>query len=100
MQNRLSQGLRALKYLKALMSTEPCSGADRMPCVAGSGVCLPPRHSRMKPLRRDVPNRTNERRNLSFSLLVYFVVPETKPRASQVPGKHPIGSYISSLTLC
>lgn len=38
MQNRLSQGLRALKYLKALMSTETRSGADRMPGMAGRGV--------------------------------------------------------------
>lgn len=40
MQNRLSQSLRALKYLKALMSTEPISGADRMSDTdtAGSGV--------------------------------------------------------------
>lgn len=38
MQNRLSQGLRALKYLKALMSTETHSGADRMPGMAGRGV--------------------------------------------------------------
>lgn len=97
MQNRLSQGLRALKYLQALTSTEPGSGADRMPCPAWQEVERLPRHNRVKQLRGDAP-QNEPRRNLSFSLL--FVVPETKPRASHRPGKQPISSYISSLALC
>lgn len=69
MQNRLSQGLRALKYLKALMSTETRSGADRMP---GMAECLP-RHSHMKQLRGDAPNRTNgEGTFLFLSLLILW----------------------------
>lgn len=71
MQSRLSQGLRALKYLKALMSTETRSGADRMPRMAGRGVL--PRHSHMKQLRGDAPNRTNgEGTFLFLSLLILW----------------------------
>lgn len=38
MQNRLSQGLIALKGFEASLIKEPQSGADRMPAKAGSGV--------------------------------------------------------------
>lgn len=96
MQNRLSQGLRALKYLEALMSTEPSSGADRVPGTAGSGVLTKaqPREA----IKGRCTQQNEPQRNLPFSLL--FVVPETKPRASHRPGRHPISSYISSLALC
>lgn len=97
MQNRLSQGLRALKYLKALMSTETRSGADRMPGMAGRGVFTEtkPREA----IKGRCAQQNERRRSLSFSLLAYFVVTETEPRASHTPGKHPISSYISSLAL-
>lgn len=97
MQNRLSQGLRALKYLKALMSTETRSGADRMPGMAGRGV-----FTEMQPheaIKGGWAQQNERRRNLSFSLLAYFVVTETEPRASHMPGKYLISSYISSLAL-
>lgn len=97
MQNRLSQGLRALKYLETLMSTESSSGADRMPGVAGRGVFTEAQPH--EAIKGRCIQQNKRRRNLSLSLLAYFVVTETKPRASHMPGKHPISSYISSLTL-
>lgn len=72
MQNRLSQGLRALKYLEALMSTEPGSGADRMPCVARQGVGHLPRHSPVKQLRGDAPNRTNLEETCLFLSYLWY----------------------------
>lgn len=39
-------------------------------------------------------------RNLSFFSPCLFCGTQTKPRASPIPGKHPIGGYISSLALC
>lgn len=97
MQNRLSQGLRALKYLKALMSTETRSGADMMPGMAGRGVLT--KAQPHEEIKGRCTQQNKRRRNLSFSLLAYFVVTETEPRASHMPGKHPISSYISSLAL-
>lgn len=97
MQNRLSQGLRALKYLKALMSTETHSGADMMPGMAGRGVLT--KAQPHEEIKGRCTQQNERRRNLSFSLLAYFVVTETEPRASHMPGKHPISSYISSLAL-
>lgn len=97
MQSRLSQGLRALKYLKALMSTETRSGADRMPRMAGRGVFT--EEQPHEAIKGRCTQQNERRRNLSFSLLAYFVVTETEPRASHMPGKHPISSYISSLAL-
>lgn len=78
MQNRLSQGLRALKYLKALMSTETRSGADRMPGMAGHGVFTETQPH--EAIKGRCAQQNERRRNLSFSLLAYFVVTETEPR--------------------
>lgn len=99
MQNRLSQSLRALKYLKALMSTEPCSDADRTSDTAGSGV-----FTEAQPCEaikgRCTQQKEGQKKPFFLFLLAYFVVPETKPRASHGPGKHPIRRHISSPALC
>lgn len=59
---------------------------EAQPCEAIKGRCTQQKEEPKKPF--------------FLFLLAYFVVPETKPRASHVPGKHPIGSYIFSPALC
>lgn len=70
----------ALKYLEALMIKERHSGADRVLPKAGSGV-----FTKTQPhdaIKCGCILWSKWQRNLSFSLLTYFVAPETKPRAS------------------
>lgn len=97
MQNRLSQGLRALKYLKALMSTETRSGADKMPGMAGRGVFTETQpHEAIKGEMH--PTERTAKEPFFFSPCL-FCGNWDWAQASHMPGKHPISSYISSLAL-
>lgn len=95
MQNRLSQGLIALKYFEALMIKERHSGANRMTAKAGSGILTGAQPH--EAVSGDDIRWSEWQRNLPFS---YFVAPETKPKVSHMPGKHATCSYISRLALC
>lgn len=85
MQNRLSQDLIALKGFEASLIKE--SGADRTPAKAGSGVLSETQpHDAIKG-RCIRWSERQRKKNLFSPLLVYFVAPEIKPRASHTPGK-------------